>query len=150
MPKHKRTDGSLSDTAVSSIDALERQRNQRMQARGQGPPGAPGPGGPGGGGMGKKSSSTSQLSAAGMVNRPNPNTRARPLNAVAAFPANQTRLGSARIGGLKAKKRPIFLEEPVSASVLTSLNLPHGWLRSVNIKKLTPNCSFSFPHSPWM
>lgn len=77
-------DGSLSDTALTSMDALERQRNQRQDPRGlrsgagtspSGGGGGGGGGGTGGGagnsgggpgvGMGKKSSSTSQLSAAG-------------------------------------------------------------------------------------
>ena len=75
LPTSFLSDGSLSDTAVSSLDALDRQRNMRLEARGgrgAGPGGAGGnaasPSGPGlagGGGMGKKSNSTSQLSAAG-------------------------------------------------------------------------------------
>ena len=70
------TDGSLSDTAVSSLDALDRQRNIRFDTRSTSGAGGGGLGsklgGPSGGnmvgggpGMGKKSSSTSQLSAAG-------------------------------------------------------------------------------------
>ena len=68
---HIIVDGSLSDTAVSSMDPL-------LQNRGMGPGGQlrqggqkgnnnAGPAGPGQGGMGKKSNSTSQLSAAGNI-----------------------------------------------------------------------------------
>lgn len=63
-------DGSLSDTAVSSIDALRNpgRGHHHRSGRGQQPvnPAAAGEAGvPGQGGMGKKSNSTSQLSAAG-------------------------------------------------------------------------------------
>ena len=70
-------DGSLSDTAVSSVGMLDRQKhpnlhrpgggvggsNQQLQQQPGGPGGPNAAGGPGG--MGKKSNSTSQLSAAG-------------------------------------------------------------------------------------
>ena len=69
-------DGSLSDTAVSSVGMLDRQKhpnlhrpggaggsNQQLQQQQQQSGGPNAAGGPGG--MGKKSNSTSQLSAAG-------------------------------------------------------------------------------------
>jgi len=60
-------DGSLSDTAVSSIDPVDRQRHPRHESsRGRGGATATGNAAAGNSaGMGKKSNSTSQLSAAG-------------------------------------------------------------------------------------
>ena len=61
-------DGSLSDTAVSSIDPIDRMRHSRHEASRGGRAGAAAAGNAaaaGSAGLGKKSNSTSQLSAAG-------------------------------------------------------------------------------------
>jgi hypothetical protein len=63
-------DGSLSDTAVSSIDALDRPRHQRHEGGRGGRTAANAAANAASAGMGKKSNSTSQLSAAGNERRP--------------------------------------------------------------------------------
>ena len=75
-------DGSLSDTAVSSINDPYRGQNLGPGGLHKGPLGATtnqqgGPIGVGGG-MGKKSNSTSQLSAAGNAQNPNTATQLAP------------------------------------------------------------------------
>jgi hypothetical protein len=60
----------LSDTAVSSIDALDRPRHQRHEGGRGGRTAANAAANAASAGMGKKSNSTSQLSAAGNERRP--------------------------------------------------------------------------------